>query len=230
MLVKDNFSVNRPLAFKMSDNLRAFGSSAMQAFKDFANINTPGFNTVAHLGYSSGDVGNRKSPIQLSGGASSALRLPSGSFSSSGSGGYYVSSPSPSPSAQSLNYYSADLASRYGMDKSTAYQEALANTGYQRAVADMQQAGLNPASLFGAGKVSPAGGVYGASELPVVTAGSSGSAGSGRGLLFSKNAYGTIANVAGLVGLAKSKGNYGGYVAGQTAAKAVMSLANAFFR
>lgn len=152
------------------------------------------------------------------------------SSGSSGSSGYYSSAGSSGTSAQTLDYLSADLAKQYKMDMSTAYQEALANTGYQRAVADMQQAGLNPASLFGAGRVSPAGGVYGASELPVAAAGSSGAPGSGRRLLFSRNAYGTIANVAGLVGLAKSKGNYGGYVAGQTAAKAVMSLANAFFR
>lgn len=53
----------------------------------------------------------------------------------------------------------ADLAKAYGMSNETAYQEALSNTSYQRAVKDMQAAGLNPAALFGAGRVSGADGV-----------------------------------------------------------------------
>lgn len=68
-------------------------------------------------------------------------------------GGDYVGN------GQTVNYLNADLAKAYGMDASTAYQEALANTGYQRSVKDMQAAGLNPAVLFGAGNGDAAGGV-----------------------------------------------------------------------
>lgn len=81
----------------------------------------------------------------------------SGSVRSPGSSpiSYY-----PSPSAHQLDYLYANLAEHYGMSKETAYNEAMANTAYQRAVADMQMAGLNPASLFSAGRASTAGSGY----------------------------------------------------------------------
>lgn len=41
-------------------------------------------------------------------------------------------------SAPSLDYFNADLAKHYGMDQTTAYNEALSNTSYQRAVKDMR--------------------------------------------------------------------------------------------
>ena len=129
------------------------------------------------------------------------------------------------PSAQSLDYLNADLAKYYGMSKETAYSEALSNTAYQRAVKDMQAAGLNPAVLFGAGRAAAADGV---SYIKSASGGSGGgssrrsSGGKSSGKLFSGSAYSVMSALGGIVGAAATK-SAGGYWLGTSLTQGAMS-------
>lgn len=162
-----------------------------------------------------------------------AAKAPSGSGGSPGGHSAVSVYSSPVTPAQ-LDYLNAEIASHYGMSKETAYQEALSNTAYQRSVKDMQAAGLNPAVIYGAGKGSPADGVY--SVRSASSGGGSGgssrrSSGSSKnnGKLFSTGEFYGISAAAGLVSAVVS-GNPNSYWIGQTVAQGFMTAADSLFR
>ncbi len=231
MYIQNNFGVNRSIPFKVADSLRSFGSSAKQAFKDYAKLNTPGYDIRSHLGITPSTprpTSSISSVLKIPGGASSALSF--GSFGSSGGSGGGFASSGGSSASPALDYYQAALAGHYGMDASTAYQEALANTSYQRSVQDMLNAGLNPASLFAAGRVSGADGVGYATQIGTGFAGS-GSSGGGSArskYIFSKGLYNALSVVGGGIAVAASKNPFA-YPVGATAAKGIMQAVNGLF-
>lgn len=133
-----------------------------------------------------------------------------------------------SQSPATFDYLDAPWASAYGLSKETAYLEAMENTGYQRSVADMQRAGLNPAVIFGSG------GGYSAGAPAFVSSGSGSGSGSvprrssggkSSGKLFSGSAYSLMSALGGIVGAAATK-TAGGYWLGMSLTQGAMSALN----
>lgn len=135
------------------------------------------------------------------------------------------------------DYLDAPWASAYGMSKETAYNEAMTNTEYRRAVKDMQAAGLNPAVIFGAGKGSTAG-------VPgYISSSSPGGGGGGGGFrryggsssrsrndyLFSSSAYSILSVLGGVAGAAITK-SASGYWIGTSILQGAMNAASILSR
>lgn len=157
-----------------------------------------------------------------------------GSGDSGGSGG---SSPVSAKSA--LKYYEAPIAEKYGFSKTTAYQEALANTAYRREMADMRKAGLNPSVIYGSHNSSGAdSGIRPVEDYSFGGYGGSGGAGgSGRRYrggnsgkyVFSGGAYyGIMAGVGAITAIATK--NVGAGMAAAGIAGTAMKALNGFLK
>lgn len=118
--------------------VNTFQKAAPKTYDKINKIVDSGMSKVFTGG--KGDYTGASSPSPISSPAPSASSLTANSPSPSpvvtpGDGGVSVAVP---------DYLYADIAKAYGMDATTAYQEALSNTSYRRAMSDLKAAGINP--------------------------------------------------------------------------------------
>ena len=139
----------KPITRDLSDENMPIGDLSAQ---DAARNN---FATAAKSAFANWRNGNV--PREFVGSVVSDLLGSSAKSASSPSGGFNAAAAAEAPT---VDYLNADLAKHYGMSAQTAYAEAMSNTAYQRAVKDMQAAGLNPALLVQSSYAQPAGNGY----------------------------------------------------------------------
>lgn len=216
------------------------GSSLQAKIKDAMLNGTGSYRDIDNALSAGGHDGNGSPQSALVNSGSSLFmndppRPYGGSGDSGGSHHTYVGRPD-----KPVNYYEAPLAQLHGFNRTTAYQEALANTAYRREMADMRKAGLNPSVIYGSHNSSGAS----ANILPrddfayVGYGGSGGSGGYGGGrryrggnsgkYLFSGGAYYGIMAAVGTIAAVATKNVGAGMAAAGLTGTALKALNGSF--